>query len=103
MKPTQEMLDAVAQSMRSLLDYGTPDFGVAIILWNMIACHVKMLEADVIPVTTVERAAFLRNKGYRWNSIVEELQHVDSVVYMISDIKDATEERYPELKKYTGP
>jgi hypothetical protein len=46
LKPTPEMLEAVEQSMRSLLNSGTPDHGVAIILWNMISWHVQLILKD---------------------------------------------------------
>ena len=43
MKPTPEMRAAVAQTLRSLLNSGTPDEGIAGILWDMVAGHVGML------------------------------------------------------------
>jgi len=53
-RPTAEMISAVAQTIEALQASGTTPEGVALIVWDMIAGHVRMF---------AERAGVTHGKG----------------------------------------
>ena len=117
MNPTDEQRNAVAETIRMLVKSGTPEEGIAQIVWNQIALEPTEKAAEqarVILDLTVERARLLEiirsMEVWRdeWNEAQNKMERIMSVLVPTDEnacaIADAIDpqRRIPDLATVTA-